>query len=416
MTVPAVRSSTLCLCPDCDRPVRVPSLKAGMSATCPRCDAFLYRRRADSIERTLSYAAAALILFVVANSFPFMTFSMEGRRQESVLISGVLSLFNQDMLFLSALVLFTMIVAPFLKIAGLLYVLVPLHAGRRPLGGAWVFRAVERLQPWAMTEVYLLGVFVAYVKLRDLATLELGVALFSFAALMVLLIASDAALEPKDVWDRLAPDPSPPPDKARSQTLASCHACQAVVPVDGAHRHQVCPRCGANVHRRKPESVARTWALILTAAILYIPANIYPVMTVISFGRGEPDTILSGVVTLFQAGMWPLALLVFFASITVPMLKLFSLAFLLISVQMRWRWRRRERTRLYRIVEGVGRWSMIDVFMISILVALVKLGSIATIEPGIGANAFAAVVVVTMIAAETFDPRLIWDAAGSTDD
>jgi paraquat-inducible protein A len=135
-----------------------------------------------------------------------------------------------------------------------------------------------------------------------------------------------------------------------------------------------------------------------------------PVMTVTSFGKGEPDTILSGVKLLIDAGMWPVALLVFFASITVPVLKIICLTYLLITVQRRSHWRPRDRTALYRVVEAVGRWSMVDVFMISSLVALVNLGTIATIVPGPGANAFAAVVILTMIAAMTFDPRLIWDA------
>jgi len=154
----------------------------------------------------------------------------------------------------------------------------------------------------------------------------------------------------------------------------------------------------------------------MAAIVFYIPANTYPIMTVIMFGSGSPDTILSGVVHLAQAGEWPIALLVFFASIFVPILKILVLAFLLLSVQFKWRWRPKERTVLYRITETVGRWSMIDIFMISILVGLVKLGQIATIEAGPGATAFALVVVLTMFAAMCFDPRLIWDVMEAEDD
>lgn len=163
------------------------------------------------------------------------------------------------------------------------------------------------------------------------------------------------------------------------------------------------------MHRRKPDSLARAWALTLTAYILYVPANLLPIMTVTMSGRGEPDTILSGVKELLLGGMWPLALLVFFASITVPVLKLLVLTFLLLSVQFGSRWRPRERTVLYRVTESIGRWSMIDVFVITILVAVVELGALATIEAGPGAVAFGGVVVVTMFAAMSFDPRLIWD-------
>ena len=190
--------------------------------------------------------------------------------------------------------------------------------------------------------------------------------------------------------------------------LAVCHACGLLArPEDSADQ---CPRCGAALHLRKPDSLNRVISLTLAAIILYIPANIYPVMTVTMLGSGEPDTILSGVEALWHGGMYPLALLVFFASIAVPMLKLIGLSALVASVKLRSRWRPQDRTRFYRVVEAVGRWSMIDIFVLSLLVALVKLGSIATIEPGIGATCFAGVVVITIFAAASFDSRLIWDA------
>jgi paraquat-inducible protein A len=200
------------------------------------------------------------------------------------------------------------------------------------------------------------------------------------------------------------------PTAARSG-LMSCHACHQLSPIPSllSEGEAICPRCEAPLHLRKPNSISRTWALLIAAYILYIPANLLPVMTVISFGKGEADTILSGVKELIHAGMLPIALLVFFASITVPVLKLVALTFLLLSVQFKSQWRPRERTKLYRITEVVGRWSMIDIFMISILIALVKLDAIATIEPGPGAISFAAVVILTMFAAMSFDPRLIWD-------
>jgi paraquat-inducible protein A len=178
--------------------------------------------------------------------------------------------------------------------------------------------------------------------------------------------------------------------------------------VASAHAER-CPRCDAALHPRKPDSLNRTAALVLTAAIFYVPANVFPVMTVKQFGKGSPSTILGGVEELIASGLWSLAILVLFASILVPMLKLVSLTFLVWSVRRGSRWRPRDRTRLYRLTEAIGRWSMIDMFMISILVALVRLGAAATIEPGLGATFFAAVVITTMFAASSFDPRLIWD-------
>jgi paraquat-inducible protein A len=200
---------------------------------------------------------------------------------------------------------------------------------------------------------------------------------------------------------------------AASRGLVSCHTCGLLSrwPGRGAHVRAECPRCGATLHLRKPSSLSRTWALVLASMILYIPANVLPVMSVTSLGQTQSDTIMSGVIYLAVHGLWPLAVLVFFASIVVPVLKIIILLTLLISVQRRSRWRPVERTRLYRITEAVGRWSMVDVYVVTILVALVKLGNLATIQAGPGAVAFASVVILTMFAAISFDPRLIWDAA-----
>ena len=198
----------------------------------------------------------------------------------------------------------------------------------------------------------------------------------------------------------------------------SCHYCHSlnrlpdnVDRLDDDHRLGLhCHVCGAEIHSRKPRSISRTWAYVLAAIILYIPANTQPIMTFKLWGDGRPETIMSGVVSLLKADMWPLALLIFVASIFIPIAKLLVLGFLLISVQLRSQWLPRERTELYRVTEFIGRWSMIDIFVIGILVALVQFGNTATVEPGIGALSFACVVILTMFAAHTFDPRLIWDA------
>jgi len=403
-------------CHDCGLVHHLLPLPKGGAASCTRCGAVLYRRKADSIDRALMLTLAALILFVIANSFPFLTFKLEGGATTSTLMTGVIQLYEDGMWPLAALVLGATILVPLAKLLASTYVLLPLRLGRRPWGLVQMFRATEIMHPWAMMEVFLLGVIVAYVKLSDLAKLELGIALYAFIALILVMIAAEVALDPREVWDRIGRQATARSLTGRdSGSLVGCHACDQVCRlVPGGHVQ--CPRCGAALHRRKPHSLARTWALVIAACILYVPANLLPVMTVTSFGQGEPDTILSGVKELIAAGMWPVALLVFFASITVPVLKIVTLIFLLVSVQRGSRWRPRDRTVLYRVIESVGRWSMVDIFMISILVALVNLGAIATILPGPGAIAFAAVVILTMIAAMSFDPRLIWDARERTRD
>ncbi|WP_346837732.1 paraquat-inducible protein A [Microbulbifer sp. SAOS-129_SWC] len=200
------------------------------------------------------------------------------------------------------------------------------------------------------------------------------------------------------------------PAKARAQGMSCCLCCHQLVamPADGAPRH--CPRCGARVHTRIDGSLMVTWALTITGALLLLPSNMLPVMTVIYLGSGEPSTIIGGVIQLYQAGLWGIALLVFVASIVVPVMKLVGLTVMLVQIQLRLPLVPRRAMKLYRVVSGIGRWSLLDLCMISILVALVDMGAVAQVRAGPGSTAFASVVVVTMMAARSFDPRLIWDA------
>ncbi|CAE6939851.1 MULTISPECIES: paraquat-inducible protein A [Pseudomonas] len=198
--------------------------------------------------------------------------------------------------------------------------------------------------------------------------------------------------------------------------LLVCDECHQLNRQDEEIEMQFCSRCGSELYARRPNSLLRTWALLITATILYIPANVLPIMTVSSLGSGEADTIMSGVLKLIQYDMLPIAAVVFIASILVPTFKLVGLATLLYSVQRHQPMSARQRSFMYRFIEWIGRWSMLDVFVIAILVALVRFGKLASIDPGWGALAFASVVILTMIAALTFDPRLIWDNTDTDDD
>lgn len=198
---------------------------------------------------------------------------------------------------------------------------------------------------------------------------------------------------------------------AAAASLARCPGCEklhplAEMPAGGDWR---CWLCGAALSLRRPGSLSRSWALLISAALLYVPANLLPVMTVSHLGDAQSDTIMSGIVALFEAGWYPVAILIFFASIMVPGLKIIGLTILLTSVQRRSRANPRQRTVMYRAIEYVGRWSMLDMFTTSLLVALVQLGEVATIEAGLGATCFGSVVILTMLAAASFDSRILWD-------
>ncbi|MGN7963978.1 paraquat-inducible protein A [Brucella sp. 22210] len=378
-----------------------------MCARCTRCNATLEHYRSYSLRHAYAYGCVGAICFIMANFLPFIKLEIGGRAQEASLVTGIISLYDQGQWLLSLVVAFTMLIAPGIKLLSQLAALTSLHM-RPP--AVWLIALhshASLVNRWAMIEVYMLGLIVAYVKLIDLASVELGTGVFALVALMLATVACDALADHESILRHLE----------RHKALAKRDESQA-------HQSETPPgndNCKAAAfsnapplalqHRRKHNSLTRSWALVITAAILYIPANLMPVMTITSLGASEAETILSGIISLADSGMWPLAILVFFASILVPMLKLCGLILLLVPTQRGLAWRLRERTALYRLIEFLGRWSMIDIFVLSILAALVQLGQIATIEPGTGAVAFAAVVIITMIASQTFDPRLMWDVA-----
>ena len=395
-------------CPGCALFQTVPALTPGETAQCVRCPTILRRTTKHRIDHIIALTLTAFILLVVMCSTTLMSVETSGIRRTADLFSGPEELVRQNMGELAVVIIFVTVVAPLIRLVSTLYVLVRLHATSPPSHLRRVFAWAERLRPWSMLEVFVFGVFVAYVKLGDLVTIGLAAGVYALLALTFVLIWMDSALDREAVWERLFRGNL----RGGSPGLAGaigCETCGLVsVPRPDESR---CPRCDSTLHERKPNSVARTWALVIAAAVLYIPANYYPVLSVVQLGAGQPSTILGGVEELVTARQYPLAALVFFASIAVPMLKLFGLSIMLITIQIgRTGWLR-DRTRLYHIVRFIGRWSMIDIFMESLLGALVAFGSVITIEPGAGALAFCAVVILTMFAAETFDPRLMWDAA-----
>ncbi len=198
--------------------------------------------------------------------------------------------------------------------------------------------------------------------------------------------------------------------------LVSCEACGLLSRPAHADDPGYCPRCGEELTFRRPNTIQRTWALIFAAAICYLPANILPVLTTTTQGSVDHDTIIGGVILLYTTGSWALALIVLIASVMIPLGKLIALAYLLITVQRGSIQSSRERGRLYRLVEFVGRWSMLDVFVDTFVVALIQLQPLMSVEPEPGVLFFAAVVVLTMLAAQSFDRRLIWDSINREQD
>ena len=421
LTAGAVTEPQLRECMGCGLFQIVPALGLDERADCPRCGTFLRQTRSNSLDKGLALTVSALVLFAVLWLAMLMKVSTAGITHESTLVSGPIELVRAGLWPLAVAVGFTTAIAPFGKFAGTAYVLLGLKA-RRPwphLGA--VFRLARKMGLWAMLEVLLLGVFVAYTKLGDLVTIGVGPAVIALGLITVVTVWADNVLDRDLVWSEIqrrgqthAPMAAEPLPLVAGRGAMGCEEC-GLVAFSHAHDSR-CLRCGSTVHARKPDSIGRTWALIIASAILYIPANAYPVLTVIQLGNGAPSTILGGVEELIDSRMYPLAILVFFASILVPVLKLAGLGIMLMATLLattemgasRWL---RERTTLYHVVAWIGRWSMVDIFMESLLGALVQFGTVVSIAPGIGAVAFCGVVFLTIIAAESFDPRIMWDVA-----
>lgn len=397
-----------CICSSCDLQQSIPPVPLGASANCRRCANNLRFTWPASLGFAQVASAAALLMLLVGSTTTLAIVERAGQRHTAGLIDGPFALGDHGLWELSLLVAFTSVVAPFLSTFLLLATLTAIRAGKSFSWLAAAFTWRNRLRPWSMIEVYLVGYFVAYSKLSGIVRIDPGPALLALIAFMILTIAIDAVLDPQQVWEAMTPKAAPDAGHSPAATMC-CTTCFLACPPG-----QRCPRCQARLHRRKPNSVARTAALASAALVLYVPANTFPVLTAIQYWRGQPATILGEVWDLFGSGDYPLAVIVFLASITVPVLKILGLAAMLaFTVGLLPRRAPRNLTKLYRFIATIGRWSMVDIFMEAILTSLVKFGAVATVTPGPGALAFAAVVLLTIFAADGFDPRLMWDRFGA---
>ncbi len=353
------------------------------------------------------------MLWLMANLYPFLSLKVGGLEEQNLLIAGGWALYQQGMGELGLVVFLTSIVFPLLTIIGMLYLLIPLRFNAVPPLVGRIYQLIKWLEPWSLISVFMLGTLIAIVKLQDLANVLPGFSLYAFVALLFIYSLARSSFNPVAFWEKVARHSLTMADIPDQGRLVHCHICDNVQTEVQTQQTEdpLCMRCGCHVHYRIENSLQTTSALLCAATLMLIPANLYPVMTVSQLGSGQPDTIISGIIHLIEGGLWGLGLIVLIASIIVPFAKLISLSYLLYSVQTASTWRPRDRTLLYRATEVIGSWSMVDVFLVGLLTGLVSLGVLANVTPGIGASFFGAAVILTMLAAQAFDPRLIWDHA-----
>lgn len=402
-------------CRDCGLVQRLPPLPDGATASCRRCRSTLRQVRFRALALSVALATLGLVLIGLALVAPLVSVSMRGGRFAVADVWSLSALMgDRGRWDLGTAVGVTLWAIPAIRFAGVLAVGLGLAVRRVPVTVRRLFAAIPGLTSWAMIDVFLLGATIALVRLNGWMAVHLQVGLLALGGAALCSLGLDRCLDRPRLWKRLKD--VQPPRTARTDefrhakgVLLGCSSCWLVSRGTNGDR---CPRCHHTLHHRKPHGSKRTWALLAAAALLALPANLLPVLTLSKVGTGGTNTIIGGTIELVEHGFWPLAVLVFVASILIPLIKIAVLAGISLLTSMRSsRWLH-GRTRLYRALVLIGRWSMLDVFATATLVALARFAWVGSVEPEPGLSAFAAVVVLTILATESFDPRSMWDASG----
>lgn len=371
-------------CHECGLKLVLPVLKEKQKAICPRCSYTLTAKHKNAAERTLAFSITALIFLVISLCFNFLTFKSNGIERTINLLTSIDVLIQHNYSILAGVVILCVFIFPCLILLGFIYLLSFMRFNLYPPSGMRISRFIFALLPWHMAEIFIISTLVSLIKIIALADITLGLSFYTFIAFSVSLIFALLHVDQKE-W---------------ALELTGINK-------DNVTENEV-PNNSGNNEMANIASIQRTWALLLTSVLLYIPANIFPIMNTRLLGQDEPSTIIGGVLLLWHHGSYPIAIIIFIASVLVPVSKLLILAWLNYSVQMGSQTLQRKRMKWYRIAEFVGRWSMVDIFVVIILVSLVQLGNSMMVLPGYATIAFLAVVVLTMIAAMTFDSRLIY--------
>ena len=367
-------------CHHCGAVYQRPVLAPGEWAQCERCDHVLETYSVFSPHAWLAVLLAAVVSFALANAYPVATLLISGKAQAASFFDAIVITWESGYPEVAIVAFAAGFLLPVVQLLLLLWVFTALALGRLPLFFEHAIATIDLLKPWCMVPVFLMGVLVSVVKLVGLASLIPGIGLFATASSAIFVTAL---------------------------TRLSAHKIRCMAHDLGLPAHwEALPKAPS------PALFNRTWALIAAAALLYLPANLLPIMKIDSIAGNSAHTIFGGVIELIGMGSYSIAAVVFIASVVVPLFKLLCLAVLVYLAQQRATHALRTRTHLYEVVEFIGQWSMLDVFVVILLSALGRFGALLTIEPGGGAAAFAGVVILTMLAALGFDPRLAWRRAG----
>ncbi|MCC2607265.1 paraquat-inducible protein A [Planctobacterium marinum] len=358
-------------CHECAANVRIEMLPPKHRVICPQCRYLLTAKRTNAVQKVALFSLTSLLFLLLSLPFEFISFSAAGKTQSISIPSGLAVLVSNQYLILAIIESFFILFIPAIVLGTVFYLSMSVLLNKRQPYHRRLTHMVFQLLPWSMAEIFLISVLVSLVKIISLADVSFGPSFFTFCAFVGFSTLTVVHLDEHEF-------------RAITQALIK-------------------PR-----HKSRQKSINQTWGLLIVACLLYIPANLWPIMKTQFLGQSELSTILGGVYLLWESGSYPVAIIIFTASVVVPVVKLLILCWLNATVQHGIIKKPEQKMSWYRLTELIGKWSMVDVFVVAILVSLVQLGGTMSIYPGPAALAFSGVVIVTMFAAHSFDSKLLW--------
>ena len=394
-------------CGECDATIETPlRLQKNEHAECPRCHHTLATGERWSLHRCAMIAISLLILMPFALGYPLLSINLLGVKVDASVWEGIWKMAVGGYEYAGFLVFICAVIMPisFAILVLMLWISKLLHIKPRN-----VLLFLGHIKPWVMFDVYLVALGVTMFKVREYAALELDVYLIAFILTALLTTLLFIKLNLNELWNEFYPEFSP---TSEADELEYCSACQYTMDKKSIHYNEcnkpVCPRCDSYLDISDSIKLQRAWATLIAGIIMLFPANLLPISGIYLTGSLSEDTLMSGVISFIGMGSYFIAFIVFFASIFVPISKIFIMLYLLASVHFRWQHSIKWQMRLLHIVHFVGRWSMLDLFVLALMMSLVTRGEIINFTVGPGAFYFGAAVFCTMISTSQFDSRLIW--------
>jgi paraquat-inducible protein A len=438
--MPPAEQNDIIACPGCDLLLEDSGIPQGMSAFCPRCGCRLYSSLEASVDKTLAISITGLILYFPAVLLPLITLDTLGLKGAGSILDSMLVLFESGFYFVAVMVFLTALFFPFMRFFLMFIVSFLLKFRIRCRCLHILLRTYMHIEEWGMPEVYMISVLVTIIKMYHMASIEYDMGFFCFTLFMLTAVIQSICFDRRRFWEIVESEGMAVSGKksrlaccleylkkkgrirkpvfAMAAGIALCHDCHGLscLRESGGRiaEKAACFRCGAPLHFRKPASMEYTLAFLLTAIILFFPANLMPMMKVDYLGVAQYSTIMDGIIYFFEEGSYGIGAVILIASILVPMFKIVGIIMILCSIHFRWHSWLRHKAMMFRFIEFVGRWSMLDVFVVALLQAIVNFGFLTSIEAASGATYFSGVVVMTMFAAISFDPRLLWDAGADS--